>query len=218
MSRGLDRDRVVSAALALLDEVGLEDLTMRTLAARLDVQAAALYWHVHNKADLVDEMATAVWREVVAALPSVGPGSAWQGYLRAFAATLRRTLLAHRDGARLFAGTYLTDASVLEAQEAPLRLLVDAGLDLEVAVEVSAVLYSYTVGATIEEQAVRQVSADGDRRYDRDERSRRLDPARFPLVTAAGQLGFTDRDASFDRAVRRLVASFAHWTDDDGAR
>ncbi|GMA26474.1 TetR family transcriptional regulator [Luteimicrobium album] len=211
MSKGLTRDQVVRAALALLDEVGLDDLTMRALAARLDVKAAALYWHVRSKADLVDEMGTALWRETLAALPARCPADRPDELLVAFARTLRATLLSHRDGARLFAGTYLTDVTVLEAQEPLLASLVGHGLDLDTAIEVSTVLYAFTVGATVEEQSVRQVRASGDARYDLTERERRLDHERFPLVTAAGRLSFPDPAARFDRAVRRLVASFEGW-------
>ncbi len=216
MARGITREQIVGAALGLLDDVGLDDLTMRALAARLDVRAAALYWHVRSKADLVDEMGTALWREAQAALPPGWADAGWRDLLSTFATTLRGTLLAHRDGARLFAGTYLTDVGVLEAQEVPLARLVEEGFDLEVAVEISAVLYAYVVGSTIEEQAVRQVAASGDDRYDLAAREQRLDPERFPLVAAAGRLAFPDPEARFSQALERLVASFDRWTAADG--
>src|SRR5262245_36093000 len=54
----LDRETVVRTALRVLDEVGLEGLTLRRIAAELDVQAPALYWHFKNKQELLDEMAT----------------------------------------------------------------------------------------------------------------------------------------------------------------
>ncbi|MDF2848837.1 MAG: TetR family transcriptional regulator, partial [Oerskovia sp.] len=57
MAERLDRERVVRAALALLDEVGLDGLTLRRLAQDLGVKAPALYWHFASKADLLHEMA-----------------------------------------------------------------------------------------------------------------------------------------------------------------
>lgn len=213
MSKGVTLDRIVAAGLELLDEVGLDGLTTRALATRLDVKAPALYWHVANKQTLVDEMATALWREIQAALPAVDERSDWREYLAAFAATVRATLLRHRDGAKLFSGTYLTDVGVLEAQEAPLSLLVAAGMSLQRAVEISTVLYAYTVGATIEEQAI----AQADDRYTPEQREKRLDPQRFPLVTAAGRLSFPDPAARFAGATRRLIDSFETWPDPDPA-
>ncbi|WP_280469956.1 TetR family transcriptional regulator [Nocardia brasiliensis] len=52
---------IAQAALDLLDEVGLDGPTMRKVAAALDVQAPALYWHVANKRELLDAMARNVF-------------------------------------------------------------------------------------------------------------------------------------------------------------
>src|SRR2546421_11815700 len=51
--RGLTRDRLVEAALALINEEGLDGLSMRALADRLDVKAASLYWHVRDRRELL---------------------------------------------------------------------------------------------------------------------------------------------------------------------
>ena len=54
----VNRDIIVQAALRLLDDTGLEDLTLRKLAQALDIQAPTLYWHFKSKDALIDEMAT----------------------------------------------------------------------------------------------------------------------------------------------------------------
>lgn len=207
--KGLSRENIVPTALALLDDVGLDGLNMRALATRLDVKAPALYWHFASKQDLVDEMATSLWREVQerAQFPA---DEAWPERMLRFAHGLRETLLSHRDGARLFSGTYLTDVSILEAQEKPLAELIASGMSLETAVEISNVLYSFTIGSTIEEQSVVQ-AYDVDDRYDLANRERRISPDKYPLMTAAGRLTFPDPGARFERMVRRLIASFADW-------
>ena len=56
----LSRDAVVAAALQLLDEVGVEGLSMRALADRLGVRAASLYWHLRDKQQLLEMLAEAV--------------------------------------------------------------------------------------------------------------------------------------------------------------
>jgi AcrR family transcriptional regulator len=207
--KGLTRESVVATALALLDEVGLDGLNMRALATRFEVKAPALYWHFSNKQDLVDEMATALWREVQSA-QDVSPETPWQDGMLAFALALRSVLISHRDGARLFSGTYLTDVTVLEAQEQPLASLINSGISLPTAVEISNVLYSYTIGQTIEEQSIAQVS-EFDDRYDLTRREQRLDPERFPMMTAAGRLAFGAPGLRFERIARRLIASFPEW-------
>ena len=51
--RSLHQEQIVDAALALLDEGGIENLTMRRLGDRLGITAAALYWHVSSRQDLL---------------------------------------------------------------------------------------------------------------------------------------------------------------------
>jgi AcrR family transcriptional regulator len=49
----LDRERIAATAMEMIDEVGVEKLTMRSVAARLDVSAMALYHHVEDKEELL---------------------------------------------------------------------------------------------------------------------------------------------------------------------
>ena len=51
------REDVIAAALGILDQHGLGDLTMRRLGATLDVQPSALYWHFVNKQTLLASIA-----------------------------------------------------------------------------------------------------------------------------------------------------------------
>ncbi|MFI6699984.1 TetR/AcrR family transcriptional regulator C-terminal domain-containing protein [Streptomyces sp. NPDC050509] len=59
----LTRERITEAAIALLDEEGLERLTMRHLAERLGVGTATLYWHIDTKDDVVDLATDAIFAE-----------------------------------------------------------------------------------------------------------------------------------------------------------
>ncbi len=54
---GLNREAVVQAALAMLDAVGVDGLSMRALADRLGVKAASLYWHLRDKDQLLELVA-----------------------------------------------------------------------------------------------------------------------------------------------------------------
>ena len=101
----LDRDRVVRAALGLLDEAGLDGLTLRRLAAELDVKAPALYWHFANKQDLLDHMAHVMTQQWMHTISTTAAGRPWEDWLTEAARTYRTLLLSHRDGARLVAST-----------------------------------------------------------------------------------------------------------------
>jgi TetR/AcrR family tetracycline transcriptional repressor len=115
---------VVRAALALLDEVGLDGLTMRRLAERLGIKAASLYRHVQDKQELL----VLLGDEISGAIPVVEDGRPWQERLVEMAWRVRRALLDHRDAARLLASTAPAGPRRLRHIDTLLRLLLSAGL------------------------------------------------------------------------------------------
>ena len=76
-SEPLDRNRIVGAAVALLDEVGLAGLSTRRLATALGVQSATLYWHVRNKDELLDLVAEALCADAF----TIDPALPWPDQL-----------------------------------------------------------------------------------------------------------------------------------------
>ena len=166
----LSRDAVVRAALELLDEVGLADLTLRGVAERLHVQAPALYWHVRSRQDLVDQMAGAIIRDGIGGL---APNGAWMDQLGDIARAYRQTLLSHRDGARVLAESCTADPAVNRLAELSLRMLTSAGFTAPDAMRALVSLLSYVTGFVADEQAAQP-------------RSTEPDPVLFPLLTAAG--------------------------------
>ena len=85
---------VLAAAQKLLAEDGLEALTMRALARRLEVAPNALYSHVATKMALVDDILDDVLAAVEVPDPDRGD---WQAGLRTMMASTHRVLLAHPD-------------------------------------------------------------------------------------------------------------------------
>lgn len=100
----IERAQVVRAALEILDEHGLDGLTMRAVARRLGVQQNTVYWHVESKQTLLEEMADAI---VAGVLDAPLPDD-WVDRVRLLAGRYRDALLAHRDGARVVTGTFVT--------------------------------------------------------------------------------------------------------------
>src|SRR5262249_62077561 len=94
--RPLDRPLIVRTALELLDEAGLDRLTMRTLAERLNVKAASLYRHVHDK----DELLALVGDEISGEIPLPRGSGDWRTQLTEAAWDGRPGFLAHLDAAR----------------------------------------------------------------------------------------------------------------------
>ncbi|MBO2461331.1 TetR/AcrR family transcriptional regulator C-terminal domain-containing protein [Actinomadura violacea] len=155
----LERDEVVRTAIRLLDEVGLDALSLRRLARELGVQAPALYWHFANKQELLDEMVSMMAagsrrRETPA------PGQSWDDWLTALARDLHAGYRAHRDAVRLAAGSRPT-ADRAPAIEGMLRALCDAGFTPGEALLNILALTDYVGGAALEEQAGRDREDDG---------------------------------------------------------
>lgn len=190
MAKGLTRQLIVEEALELLDEVGIEALTLRALAGRLDVKAPALYWHMSSKQELLDEMGTEIQRRVTAAATNLPLGD-WRLVLGGYARVLRTEYLAHRDGARTFSGTRLTDPAVLRAQEHWLDAWVEAGLDVADAVQAAQLVTAFVVGFVIEEQE------RTSERYSLEQRDEAVGPDAAHVVEA-GRALFADADSRFD--------------------
>src|SRR5258706_8048377 len=92
-SPGLSRERVCREALALVDEEGLDALSMRRLGARLGVEAMSLYRHVRDKADLLDALHTAVLGDLRPSGDAGGEG--WRALLGGVPRAPRGALLRH---------------------------------------------------------------------------------------------------------------------------
>ncbi|GLY66693.1 TetR/AcrR family transcriptional regulator C-terminal domain-containing protein [Amycolatopsis taiwanensis] len=204
-------DTIASAALDLLNETGLDGLTMRRVGERLGVRAAALYWHIKNKQQLLDAMATIMFTEAVDGLEAPRRGVTWQDWASHWAGQLRRTMLRYRDGARVFAGTDITSPVMYRIIELTLRTLQDAGFTLRDAARGFPALLHYTVGFTIEEQARTGLAYGDDSPYQPDPMAETIDAARFPLTAEArGDLFDLDTDANFEHGLRVILAGLEH--------
>lgn len=192
----LDRDKIVRAALRLLDEVGLDGLSTRTLAEWLGVRSPALYWHFKSKRELVDAMAEAMLRE--APWPDLPrPGDDASVWLADRGRAFRRALLSHRDGARVHAGTRPSPRQ-LPSLNAQVVALTSAGFAPTDASRAALAVSRYTIGWVLEEQAISGRA---------DHRGGEPDLGAFPGLDAARDVyEQRDPDTDFDFGLRALVA------------
>lgn len=157
MRQAIGRDDIIEAAFALLDEEGLEGVTLRKVAARLGIRAPSLYWHFESKQALVDAMADALIDDVASDIPA---GQGWRATLQQIAREFRRAFKAHRDGARVYAGTYLATENVLRAGENTIAALAGAGAPIDFAATAAMDMIYYVMGFVIEEQSWPQEGVD----------------------------------------------------------
>lgn len=149
------RDDVSGTALRLLDEYGLPHLTMRHIAAALDVRASALYWHFPNKQTLL----AAVSARILAPMEDVSVEEATVSEaVRRLGARLRECLLAYRDAAELVSSSLAL--GLVDSPVRPQLMTVtrrDGVPDSLARVAAEAVMH-FVVGYTFHEQ--QRLSAD----------------------------------------------------------
>ena len=148
----LTRDRVVTEGLALADEHGLAALSMRSLAARLGVEAMSLYHHVANKDALLDAMVDAVFAEMH--LPSTDGGDAWRAQLRERSVSGRRVLTAHRWAVGLLDSRRTPGPANLTHHDAVIGCLLADGFTLPQTATAFALLDAHLYGFMLQELAL----------------------------------------------------------------
>ena len=192
---GLSRERVLRAAVELIDEQGLSGLSMRGLAARLGVEAMSLYHYVRKKSDLLDGVFEAIVMEV--RLPA--PSGVWRQDAQRCAQALYEVLWRHPRALPLFATRPAATAVSLERLEEALALLGSAGLESSQALFVFQTVFAFVIGHVI----THFVDPDIELtlvRYDT------LDPQRFPLLTNLGSsLDAYDSERAFDAGIQALL-------------
>ena len=154
----LTLERIVELAVTVLDEQGVEGLTMRCLAQRLDVTATALYWHVKTKDDVLDLAVDHIFGDV----PVPDDGDDWMDDVRVLVRAWRGAMLRHPWAPRLV-GRPMLGPNVLARTEFLQSALVRGGcggLHLAVA---TRTLANYVIGASLTEATWRQTADPGAR-------------------------------------------------------
>ena len=139
----LTRDDVVDAAMGILREYGLADLSMRRLARDLGVQPGALYWHVKNKQELLTVLAGLI----LAPLARREAATA-----RELAVQVRTALLSVRDGAEVVALAHALNPDAPSPLLGFGALLAGPGLPAGQAEWAGRALVHYVLGSVMEEQ------------------------------------------------------------------
>ena len=140
----LDVDRIVAAAFAMLDDEGLDGLSMRALAGRLGVQAPALYWHFTSKGELLSAMARRVYAGARAGV--IDDGS-WRSWLVGYGTALHSVFTEQRDRAQLCAIARPAENRGLDTVgDAIAAPLVARGLDRDKALSRQASVIAFTLG------------------------------------------------------------------------
>jgi AcrR family transcriptional regulator len=196
-------ERILGAAVEILDEQGPEALSMRSLAQRLESGTATLYRHFSNRSELVSLVIDQILGEVgldaeeLAAMP-------WQRACILFAQHMFDALSRHGNVAPLLVEYTPMGPNALANRERCLAVLLDNGFSTAVAARAYATLARYVLGFAIQ---LSSVPAEGDQRdVELSAAFHRLDPSRFPAtVTVADDLPVPLGD-EFAFGLRLIVA------------
>ncbi|MGH3071672.1 MAG: TetR/AcrR family transcriptional regulator [Gaiellaceae bacterium] len=164
---------MLSTALRLADERGIESLTMRKLAGELGVEAMSLYHYVAKKEELLEGIVGLVLQEIDAP----APGSDWKPALRQLAISAHEALVRHPWACNFMLSTGRPER--LQYMESLLGTLRNAGFSADLTHHAYHALDSHTVGFTL--WAVSLQVPDGDLADLAATFLRKL-PAEYPFV------------------------------------
>lgn len=143
----LTRDRVIDAALVIMDTEGLEAVTMRRVAREVGVEAMSLYNHAQNKDDILDGIVDLVFAEIE--LPA--DRSNWRTVLRAQSISTRAALRRHPWAIALMESRMTPGPANLRTHEDTITVLLDAGCSAVMATHAYNLVDSYVLGFALQE-------------------------------------------------------------------
>lgn len=147
----LTKQLIVAEAITLLDEGGLDAVTLRKLAQRLGVRAPTLYWHIRNKAELINELAEVILKDLTELSPPA-EDEPWRDWLTVVAQRMREAMLAHPDGAQVVSAAHLSP-TLAAVSELAMSTLVRRGLHLRQARLTVLAIQRFIIGHVLEEQS-----------------------------------------------------------------
>ncbi|MFJ3176367.1 TetR/AcrR family transcriptional regulator [Streptomyces roseus] len=142
----LTADRIVRAAIELLDSEGLDGLNMRSLAKRLGSAATAVYWHIKTKDDLVRLASDAIWHEVE--LPDLGTTD-WRTAATAHASQMHAMLTRHPWLVQAFSSHLLHGPGQARYNDLSLAIYEKAGFAADGADRAAAAVFTFVLGSAL---------------------------------------------------------------------
>lgn len=201
--RPLSEDRIVTAALRIVDRRGLDALTMRGVGQALGYAAMSLYKHVTSKQALLD----LVIERVASEMQPPKPSASWEDRLRHVAGGWRRMALAHPHVFPLLAaGPRPSPAPLVPVIEATLGALREATNDDAATTSYFWAFLAYTTGALIAECAAAVGAAPPPLTAPNS-----VDPDMYPHLASLGPaFAVGDFAVEYRRGLEILIASAAN--------
>jgi AcrR family transcriptional regulator len=208
----LSSERIVDAALAIMEREGYEAVTMRGIAHELGTGPASLYAHIDGKRELDALLVDRVAREVH--IPDPDPEH-WQQQIVQVGHDLRAAMLRHPGVARAVIGYIPTGPEAMTTTERMLAILLAGGVVPQVAAWACDLLPLYVTAVAFEDSVGHQdldMAGPAVDQFIAELRGyfRSLPPDRFPHVVAQADVLTTgDGEVRFAFGLQVLVAGLA---------
>jgi AcrR family transcriptional regulator len=200
----LTRDRIVGAAIDLIEREGVTAVSMRRIAGELGCAVMSLYNHVPSKDALLDGVTEHVLSGIEV---DADPQASWPDQVRAQARAFRQIARAHPRCTMLVVSRPAISATALRPFEQALATLIGAGFSGADSVAMVRTFIAYVLGCLLREVGVAPALAHPD------ELARQIgqpDPATFPLLNSlSADLAKRDHDADFEFGLDLLVHALA---------
>jgi TetR/AcrR family transcriptional regulator, tetracycline repressor protein len=139
----ISREAIIAEALALLQEAGLDGISLRRLASRLGMRAPSLYWHFKDKNALIDGLMEDIFNRCLDAVPD---HNHWRDWMRAFGAALLQTQSQVPDFGRLITTTNMADDHFERTVERLRKKLARLDMPMVEAVKLQSAVQALTTG------------------------------------------------------------------------
>lgn len=202
----IDKKRIVEVALELLNKEGLDQLSMRRLADLLGIRASSLYWHVKDKAALIQLLADKICELV----PLPGKELPWQQKILSMSWNYRNVLLSIRDSEKILLNTAPATPKRFEFMESTFKIFADAGFPPEEVVSATSLLNNFVLSFVSDERRFINSAQDQGKNVEEmllDFRQMLLNlPDKYPImISLADYITTSDMDKQFQFGLQILV-------------
>ncbi|MQB34287.1 TetR/AcrR family transcriptional regulator [Agrobacterium rhizogenes] len=196
-------DRILAAALHIIDDEGIDALTMRNLAGKMNSGTAMLYRHFASRSDLTMKVADLLFADSDA---TIGKDITWQEFCRILAHRMFDALSRHPGVARLLVESAPTGPNAFAQRERSLSLLLSSGFPPEMAARAYTTLAHFVLGFAVQfaghgrqnEQSVGKIAA-----------ITQLDPVLFPATIAVSHALPIPLEEEFSFGLELLIDGIA---------
>ncbi|EFM12590.1 transcriptional regulator, TetR family [Paenibacillus curdlanolyticus YK9] len=206
----LDRERIINTALELLRTEELANISMRRIADALGVKAAALYYHVKDKDQLLHGLAEQISKQI----PFPDASLAWRDQLALWASSFRHTLNQYRDAVTIMGATIAGSPTRLAHIEYLYRVLFEADFPDARIPWLAAMVKNFIMGFADEERRLLDRASDNgetmeEMSEDYADRFQSLPQDQYPhVIRLASITTAPDLDAEFAFGLGVLLDGF----------